>query len=172
MANVRGGAPLNANVSRHTMRAALCLVPLLLLAAMGSPVAAEPIAVSTTPAKADYYPWVTFLSQGPIDWFEKNENAKVQGRAYRVAILVSEIYNTVFLEEVALGSEGCCKKLSRSRQFDLKAFAASYGFKGELSAFEFVRWLSPTSFVFRYRDRNFVMSAINKVQVKVEPYGG
>jgi hypothetical protein len=148
------------------------LLPLLLLGLAGSPAAGDPITVSTEQAKANYYPWITFLSEGPTDWFEKNENAKVQGRAFRVAILVSEIYNTIYLEEVTLGSEGCCKKLSRSRRFDLKGFASAFGFAGELSGFEFVRWLSPTSFVFRYRERNFVMSAINKAEVKVEPYGG
>lgn len=158
-------------VSRH-MRAALRLLPFLLLGLVAGSAVADPVGVSTEPAKANYYPWVTFLSQGPIDWFERNENAKVQGRVYRVAILVSEIYSTVYLEEVTLGSEGCCKKLSRSRRFDLKGFASAFGFDGELSGFEFVRWLGPTSFVFRYRERNFVMSAINKAEVKVESYGG
>ena len=154
------------------MTVALRLLPFLLLGLAAGPVIAEPVGVSTEPAKADYYPWITFLSQGPIDWFEKNENAKVQARAYRVAVLVSEIYNTVYLEEVTFGSEGCCKKLSRSRRFDLKGFASAFGFTGELSGFEFVRWVNPTSFVFRYHERNFVMSAINKTEVKVEPYGG
>lgn len=157
--------------SRH-MRTVLRLLPFLLFGLAAGPTVADPVGVSTEPAKANYYPWITFLSQGPTDWFEKNENAKVQGRAYRVAILVSEIYNTVYLEEVTFGSEGCCKKLSRSRRFDLKGFALAFGFAGELSGFEFVGWLGPTSFVFRYRERNFVMSAISKAEVKVEPYGG
>lgn len=154
------------------MRAALRLLLFLVLGFIAGPTVADAVFLSTTPAKANYYVWVTFLSEGPTDWFEKNESAKVQGRAYRVAILVSEIYNTVYLEEVAFGSEGCCKKLLRSRRFDLKGFAEAYGFTGELSGFEFVRWQSPTSFVFRYHERNFIMSAINKAKVKVEPYGG
>ena len=154
------------------MRRVLNLVALLVFALTAGATFAETVAIRTTPAKANYYPWITYLSQGPIDWFEKNENAKVQGRAYRVVILVSEIYNTVFLEQVTFGTEGCCKKLSHSRRFDLKTFAEKFGFAGELSGFEFVRWLSPTSFVFQYQERNFVISAINKPDVKIEPYGG
>jgi hypothetical protein len=154
------------------MKTALRFLPLLLLVLLASTATAGSVFVSTEPAKANYYQWITFLSEGPIDWFEENENAKVQGRAYRVVVLVSEIYNTVYLEEVTFGSEGCCKEVLSTRRFDLKAFTSAFGFKGELSGFEFVQWLSPTSFVFRYHERNFVMSAINKAKVKVEPYGG
>ena len=148
--------------SRHSLLLAICLASFASFA--------ESVSVPTLPEKAAAYPWVTFLSQGPIDWFAKNESAKVQGQAYRAVILTGEIYSTVLIERVTLGTEGCCKKVTWVRQFDLKYFSEKYGFIGELAGFEFVRWLGPTSFVFRYRERNFVMSEINKPLVKVEPY--
>ena len=70
----------------------------------------QPVAIPMTADMADYYPWITFLSQGPIDWFATDESAPVQGRAYRLVITTSEIYNTVYIEMVTFGGEGCCKK--------------------------------------------------------------
>ena len=82
---------------------------------------AQEIEVLTQTAKyANHYPWITFLSEGPIDWFENDETAKVQGRAYRVVVLTSEIYNTIYLEEITLGREGCCKRLAQIRKFTSK----------------------------------------------------
>jgi hypothetical protein len=158
-------------VSRHNMRAAAHIFSLLTFALMAGVTSAQSVVINTTPEKASY-PWITQLSQGPIDWFEKDENATVQGRAYRVVVLVSEIYYTVLIEQVTLGREGCCKKVARSRQVDLSAFVAKYQFAGELTGFKFVRWVGPTSFVFSYKEREFVMSEINQTKVKIEPYAG
>jgi hypothetical protein len=96
---------------------------------------ANGVVIATSPAKADYYPWITFLSEGPVDWFAKDENAPVQGRAYRVVITTSEIYNDVYIELVTLGREGCCKKLRSVRKFDLDAFCSAFNFIGERSGF-------------------------------------
>jgi hypothetical protein len=136
-------------------------------------VLAQEIEVPTqTEKSADYYPWITFLSEGPIDWFEKDETAKVQGRAFRVVVLTSEIYNTIYLEEITLGREGCCKRLIKIRKFNLEIFAKGFGFIGELSGFEVIRWVTPTSFEFRFQERSFMMSEINRPRVKVKRLSG
>ncbi len=134
--------------------------------------AAEVVPIPTSPAKANYYPWITFLSEGPVDWFAKDESAPVQGRPYRLVITTSEIYNSIYIEMVTLGGEGCCKKLKTVRKFDLDAFASAYKFIGEQAGFEFIEWLSPTSLVFRYQEREFVMSDIGKERVSVAARSG
>ena len=65
--------------------------------------------------KVDYYEWLTSLSVGPFEWVEMSqddyENAGpnvVVGRRYRVAVATSEIYSSVYIEEITEGSEGCC----------------------------------------------------------------
>ena len=151
------------------MRFAHCLTAWLALVAMCQPSPAQSVHVPTLPAKANYYPWITYLSQGPTHWIESRDENKTQGRAYRVVVLTSDIYNTVYFEEVALGREGCCKKVLQVRKFDLEAFASKYGLKGELAGFEFARWLGPTSFVFTFGDRGFVVSELNKQYVRVQP---
>jgi len=134
---------------------------------------AQEIEVLTQTVKyANHYPWITFLSEGPIDWFENDETAKVQGRAFRVVVLTSEIYNTIYLEEITLGREGCCKRLAQIRKFNLEVFAKEFGFIGELSGFEVIRWVTPTSFEFRFREYSFLMSGINRSRVKVKRLSG
>jgi hypothetical protein len=133
---------------------------------------ADPTTIPTSPAKAQSYQWITFLSQGPINWFGKDENALVHGRAYRVVITTSEIYNDIYIETVTLGREGCCKKLKSVRKFDLNAFCKAFNFIGEQAGFEFVKWVSRTWFLFRYHQREFVMSDIGKNPVCVAPYPG
>ncbi|CAN1209769.1 hypothetical protein TUMEXPCC7403_06060 [Tumidithrix helvetica PCC 7403] len=154
------------------MKSTFHLVTLLFLALTPCVAFAEPIVIQTKPANANYYPWIVQLSQSPIDWFEKDVNAKVQGRAYRVVVLLTDIYNSVFFEQVTFGMEGCCKKVASVRQFDIRAFSTKFGFTSEITGFKFMRWLSPTSFIFRYKDRLFVMTEIDKPEVLVEPYSG
>ncbi|TYQ26285.1 hypothetical protein PseudUWO311_12200 [Pseudanabaena sp. UWO311] len=153
------------------MKSTFHLVAVLFLSLIPSAAFAEPIVIKTAPAaNTNYYPWIVQLSQSPTDWFESDVNAKVKGRAYRVVVLLEDIYNSVFIEQVTFGIEGCCKKVSSVRRFDIKNFSAKFGFAGEISGFRFMRWLSPTSFIFRYKDRLFVMTAIDKLEVTVEPY--
>ena len=70
------------------------LVFLFLAIIMPSAALGKPIAIKTTPANTNYYPWIVQLSQSPIDWFASDVNAKVQGQAYRVVILLEDIYRT------------------------------------------------------------------------------
>src|SRR2546428_10411815 len=80
-----------------------------------------------------YYASIVFLSEGPIAWRStppksEGEEPNSVGHAYRVVQLVSEIYDTILLEEVTLGNEGCCKKIIRVSKVDLDGFAKAFGF--------------------------------------------
>ena len=154
------------------MKSTFHLIALLFLTLIPSAAFADPVVIKTTPANTNYYPWIVQLSQSPIDWVEGDVNAKIQGRAYRVVILLEDIYNSVFIEQVTFGTEGCCKKVSSVRRFDIKTFSAKFGLIGEISGFRFIRWLSPTSFIFLYKDLLFVMTEIDEPEVKVEVYSG
>ncbi|MFC1495172.1 hypothetical protein ACFL6W_07825 [Thermodesulfobacteriota bacterium] len=126
------------------------------------------VLVNTSPKKeTDFYPWITFLSEGPTIWLEEDTSFEIQGRAYRIVVTTAEIYNRVFIEEITKGDEGCCVKIASNREFDLDLFMRKYGFKGERSGFKFLRWLSPTSFEFQFHDRKFRATNIESVQVKI-----
>src|SRR5438046_10151837 len=89
---------------------------LLVLTWLGA-AAADGAEVRVSPWKnRAYYAWIVFLSEGPIMWRSMPPKAAGEepdsvGRAYRVVQLVSEIYDTILIEEVTLGNEGCCKKI-------------------------------------------------------------
>jgi len=120
----------------------------------------------------DYYAWIVFLSEGPTMWREipspnRSEGPKSVGRAYRVVQLVSEIYDTILVEEVTFGHEGCCKKVRSVTKIDLDAFAKAFGFVGEISGFEFIQWGSGTSFLFRFKGRLFLATGLGKPALTV-----
>ena len=97
-----------------------------------------------------------------------NQDPKSVGRAYRVVQLVSEIYDTVLIEEVALGHEGCCVKVKAVRRVDLDGFAKTFGFIGEIAGFRFLSWESGTSFRFRFHDREFIAAGLHKPRLAVD----
>lgn len=130
------------------------------------------ILVGTTAVEPPPYALITELSEGPISWFEHDETATIQARAYRVVVTTRAIYSSVYLETVALGAEGCCKQITRIMLFDLDAFADTVGFRGEKTGFQFVQWLSEASFLFQYKEREFVMSRLDQDDVLVTPYAG
>ena len=132
------------------------------------PSSSQAAEIRATPWKGQaYYAWIVFLSEGPITWREtspktpKDEKRSV-GHAYRLVHLVFEIYDTVLIEEVTLGGEGCCKKVKSVRKVDLDAFAKAFGMTGEISGFEFLNWGGDDSFRFRFKDREFSASGIGK----------
>jgi len=116
---------------------------------------------------ADYYPWITQLSAGEVRWSEGASEDESSGCMYRVAVLVSEIYNTVLLEEVTLGQEGCCAELGKVRELDLQSFADAFQLPGELSGFAVGRWTAPDAFEFTYHHRQFRMVGVGRDTVAV-----
>ena len=121
----------------------------------------------------DSYAWIVFLSRGPITWTStppkvRGDDPQSSGKAYRVVQLVSEIYDTVFIEEISLGNEGCCVKVKKVRRVDLDGFAKTFGFIGEIAGFSFRGWESGTSFRFRFHDREFVATGLDKPRLVVD----
>jgi len=117
--------------------------------------------------KADYYPWITYLSQGPTDWLDEKSTSVVQGRAYRIVVLTSEIYDSVYIEEITSGDEGCCVSVTSIRKLDLDQLFSEFGIVGERTGFKLIRWLSPTSVEFSIHSRKFRMTNIADKQVEV-----
>ncbi len=120
----------------------------------------------------DGYAWIVFLSRGPITWTSRppktpGDEPLATGRAYRVVQLVSEIYDTVLIEEISLGNEGCCVRVEKVRRVDLDGFAKSFGFIGEIAGFTFLGWDSATSFRFRFHDREFIATGADKPRLVV-----
>lgn len=120
----------------------------------------------------DYYAWIVFLSRGPIQWTTTppaapGDDSKSTGRAYRLVQLVSEIYDTVLIEDITLGNEGCCVKVKAVRRVDLDGFAKALGFIGEIAGFRFLAWESGTSFRFRFHDREFIAIGLDKPRLVV-----
>ena len=131
-----------------------------------------PILVGTTAVETTPYEQIIALSEGPMSWFEPDETKAIQARAYRVVVTSTGTYNRVYIETVTFGAEGCCTKLTRIMQFDLEAFADTLGFRGDKSGFQFEQWLSEASFLFQYRDREFLVSRLDRDDVLVTPYAG
>lgn len=125
--------------------------------------------IPTTPRKdQDYYHWITALSSGPIQWTTIEQSDRSRGRAYRVVVLTSEIYDTVLLEEITLGDEGCCVALGAVRELDLRALAMHFGLRGEISGFRLTRWVGPDSFEFQLHRRKFRAGGIGADSVTVQ----
>jgi hypothetical protein len=83
----------------------------------------------------------------------------------------SEIYDTILVEEITLGPEGCCKKVARVSRLDLGRFAKLFGFVGEISGFEFVKWESDTSFRFRFQERQFRAVGLGNSDLTISEVG-
>jgi hypothetical protein len=84
-----------------------------------------------------------------------------------VVHLVYEIYDTVLIEEVTLGSEGCCKKVRSVRKVDLDAFSKAFGMGGDISGFTFLNWGLENSFRFRVQGREFEASGLGKATLTI-----
>ena len=128
--------------------------------------------VRTIPqTRPDYYEWITSLSEGPAQSLAVDELAKVQARILRVVVLTSEIYNTVYIEEITIGREGCCRRLKSIRKLDLEDWAQQLKTKGELAGFRIVRWNTPTTAEVEFQGRAFVLSELDRARVRVRAIG-
>jgi hypothetical protein len=153
-------------LARSGAISSLLVLALLFLDALAAEVRVSPW------QNRDYYARIVFLSEGPITWRSTppktaGEEPTSVGRAYRVVHLISEIYDTVLVEEVTLGNEGCCKKVRGVSRVDLDGFAKAFGFVGEISGFEFVKWESETSFRFRFKGREFKATGLGNSRLTI-----
>jgi hypothetical protein len=115
----------------------------------------------------DYYAYITYLSQGPIDWLTETVD-NVDGYSYRFIIVTSEIYENLYIEKISLGYEGNSKKLLFKRKIPLDEVFQKFGVEGERSGIEFIKWIDFTSFIIRFHSTNYVVSDIVNENIKIK----
>ena len=109
------------------------------------------------PVKKDYYTWITSLNEGPVKWLAEPES-ETEGRAYRICITTSEIYNNLYIEQVILGTEGCCKKIAWKKELDLYDLFKEFKLTGEVTNVEFSKWLDNTTCYLSIQERTYSLS--------------
>lgn len=150
---------------------ALLLAVLLLAPRLAAAQAFEsPLAAAT--AKASYAA-IEFMSAGESAALPPVADADTpphspQAQSLRLVVYRSEIYQSLVLETLTTGLEGCCSKVAVARSIDLASFAQHFGFKGEVSGFVFAGWSSPSSFRFTYRGEPFHATVINGVRIRID----
>ena len=80
----------------------------------------------------------------------------------------SEIYQSLVIEIVTTGLEGCCAVVAERRAIDLAAFAKHFGFQGESAGFVFDGWTSPQSFRFTYDGKPFQATIIKNNRIVID----
>ena len=119
------------------------------------------------------YPTIEFMSAAQNATLVNASNAEdlppttPQAQTLRLVVYRSEIYQSLVIETISTGLEGCCAKVVHARSFDLAAFAAHFGFKGEVTGFEFIGWSSPRSFHFMYNGKPFHATVTNGGHIRV-----
>lgn len=109
------------------------------------------------PVNKDYYAWITSLNEGPVNWLDEPEG-EIEGRAYRTCITTSEIYNSLDVEEVTFGTEGCCKRIASKKELDLYELFTQFGLTGEVANVQFSKWANKTTFELEIQDQLFSVS--------------
>lgn len=111
--------------------------------------------------KKDYYPYITFLSEGEIDWIDIN-NDEYKGVSHRLVITTSEIYNKIYSEEVNYGMEGCCKKIVSKKEIPISEIFEKFNLDGERTGVNLLEWLNPTTLTIKIQDYVFEFSDLDK----------
>ena len=127
--------------------------------------------ISTAQAPRVQYERIQFLTTSPAVWVR--DTPPDQGRYLRLIVYaqIEEAPQEMRVESWTYGDEGCCLRLIRSRQFTLpesleKTFGplkASTCDKG----FEFLSWVSLTSFRFSYLCKVYMARDAHKESIRV-----
>jgi hypothetical protein len=149
------------------MRTALFIF-FFLVAATSSAVNRE-LRVPTVAQSKLNYAWISFLTEGPVAWIS---DTPARGRYLRFVVYgqVEEMPSTFRIETITYGDEGCCRRLTRARQFDIaKPMKETFGpFPSKDQEFHFVRWLNETSIEFDYFGKRFVLTDLDKNSVRIK----
>jgi hypothetical protein len=102
---------------------------------------AQALTIALTVDSADYYPWIEQLITAPTEWLpeiddEEESVETVRGTHWRFIVTRSEIYVSIYLEQVSFGMEGCCMKLALVRAVEEEDIARHFRLRGELSRLE------------------------------------
>ncbi len=105
-----------------------------------------------------YYPWITQLSFGPRSWVGTEETDEIQAVRHRVAVTTSEIYNSLHMERITWGMEGCCAEVQWSYSWRMWEMSDWFGIRGEVSGVVVTGWRGANEFVFSLHGRRFVVA--------------
>ncbi|MEQ8472438.1 MAG: hypothetical protein RIC35_14690 [Marinoscillum sp.] len=114
----------------------------------------QTVELELKPVKKDYYAWITSLNEGPVNWLDEPEG-EIEGRAYRTCITTSKIYNSLYIEEVTFGTEGCCKQIASKKELDLYELFIKFGLTGEVANVEFSKWVNKSTFQLQIQNQLF-----------------
>lgn len=114
----------------------------------------------------EYYPHVISLSTGQDISDDTSQTDDYQGYFYRVVIARSEIYKSIIIEKISYGTEGFNMKFQSVREINIDDFSDRFGYTINLIVqFEFLSWISPTSFACRIHGDLFLVSDIDKPDI-------
>ena len=125
----------------------------IILSAAAPVLGQEPLNIGMSAPQGDYYPSIIQLSAGP---YATTDIPGITALRYRAAVTISEIYNGLYIEAVAVGQEGCCLRVLWARRVDLAQsgrFGRAPGFP--ISRLVLQEWTSPNSFIFTIRDSRY-----------------
>lgn len=125
--------------------------------------------ISTTEIdNPEYYPYIIFLSPGEDISNDLSVSDDYHGYFYRVVVAKSEIYKSIIIEKITYGIEGSNSKLQSARAINVDDFADKFDYSMHLIVyFEFISWLSPTSFVCKIHGDFFEVSEIDKPVINI-----
>lgn len=132
---------------------------------------AQEAVIDTITAPKIQYKRIQFLSTSPAVWVR--DTPPDQGRYLRLVVYspIEEAPPELRIESWTYGDEGCCLRLVRSRQFTLaEPLAKTFGpLKATTceKGFEFLGWVSLTSFRFSYLCRSFLARDAHKSALRV-----
>ncbi|MBK7172307.1 MAG: hypothetical protein IPH84_03535 [Bacteroidales bacterium] len=128
-------------------------------------ISAQTYEISTTDkSNQDYYPWITFLSEGETSWNSDDET----GFAYRLIITTSEIYNDILIEKTSCGSEGGNKTILWRRLINTDELIKALNIEGEFSDVTFINWISWDSFQLKISDKKIQFEDLESKDIKIK----
>jgi hypothetical protein len=98
---------------------------------------------------------ITDVAVSQSHYFEQPESDYYGGFKFRAIITVSEIYYSLFFEEISLDVEGSNTKISWSREFDLEAVLDKYNLSHETTSIENLYWKDVYTFRFSLEKNTF-----------------
>ena len=96
-------------------------------------------------------PAVITVSSGPFKWGEDS------GERFRVIVLLSEVYLSMYVQKIAYGPENCCAKIVNNYQLDLKKII---GDQQLYSVDDFV-WLDFDKIQFKGNSRVYTVDSLS-----------
>ncbi|MDZ7726093.1 MAG: hypothetical protein U5L75_00750 [Candidatus Campbellbacteria bacterium] len=122
--------------------------------------------ISSNTVDMDYYKWITFLSEGKINWTNLDDDTYI-GESFRFVITTSEIYIQLYIEKITYGMEGCCKNIANKREIPIGEIFSRFNIVGERCCVTFGGWRSPTSCEVIIHDTKYLIKDLNTTEISM-----